>query len=155
MGSQRVRRDLTTEQQQQQTNKIWAYKIQIESQFSFWNKVHVLICKAEMETHTQRTNVWIPTGKWAWDELRDWNWHTYTIDTIYKVNKHWIEFSVLCRKVKLLSCLQLLVTPWTAAYQAPLSMGFSRQEYWSGVPFPSPMHESEKWKQSRSVMSSS
>ena len=32
----------------------------------------------------------------------------------------------------------LLVTPWTAAYQAPLSMGFSRQEYWSGVPLPSP-----------------
>ena len=31
-----------------------------------------------------------------------------------------------------------LATPWTAAYQAPLSMGFSRQKYWSGVPFPSP-----------------
>ena len=36
-----------------------------------------------------------------------------------------------------------LVTLWTAAHQAPLSMGFSRQEYWSGVPFPSPMHKSE------------
>ena len=41
-------------------------------------------------------------------------------------------------KVKLLSRVQLLATPWTAAYQAPLSMGFSRQEYWSGVPLPSP-----------------
>ena len=41
-------------------------------------------------------------------------------------------------KVKLLSRVRLLVTPWTAAYQAPLSMGFSRQEYWSGVPLPSP-----------------
>ena len=41
-------------------------------------------------------------------------------------------------KVKLLSRVQLLVTPWTAAYQAPPSMGFSRQEYWSGVPLPSP-----------------
>ena len=40
-------------------------------------------------------------------------------------------------KVKLLS-VQLLATPWTAAHQAPLSMGFSRQEYWSGVPLPSP-----------------
>ena len=40
--------------------------------------------------------------------------------------------------MKLLSCVRLFVTPWTAAYQAPLSMGFSRQEYWSGVPFPSP-----------------
>ena len=35
------------------------------------------------------------------------------------------------------SC-QLFATPWTVAYQAPLSMGFSRQEYWSGLPFPSP-----------------
>ena len=41
-------------------------------------------------------------------------------------------------KVKLLSHVPLFVTPWTAAYQAPLSMGFSRQEYWSGVPSPSP-----------------
>ena len=41
-------------------------------------------------------------------------------------------------KVKLLSCVWLLATPWTAAYQAPPSMGFSRQEYWSGVSLPSP-----------------
>ena len=40
-------------------------------------------------------------------------------------------------KVNLLSRAQLLATPWTTAYQAPLSMGFSRQEYWSGVPSPS------------------
>ena len=38
------------------------------------------------------------------------------------------------------SLVQLCVTPWTAAYQAPLSLGFSRQEHWSGLPFPSPMH---------------
>ena len=42
-------------------------------------------------------------------------------------------------KGKLLSRVWLLATPWTAAYQAPLSMGFSRQEYWSGVPLPSPV----------------
>ena len=41
-------------------------------------------------------------------------------------------------KVKLLSHVWLLVIPWTAAYQAPLSMGFARQEYWSGLPLPSP-----------------
>ena len=41
-------------------------------------------------------------------------------------------------KVKLVSRVQPFVTPWTVAYQAPLSMGFSRQEYWSEVPFPSP-----------------
>ena len=42
-------------------------------------------------------------------------------------------------KGKSLSRVRLLATPWTAAYQAPLSMGFSRQEYWSGVPVPSLM----------------
>ena len=47
-------------------------------------------------------------------------------------------------KVKLLSCIWLLATPWTAAYQAPPSMGFSRQEYWSGVPLPSPKSETDK-----------
>ena len=41
-------------------------------------------------------------------------------------------------KVKLLSRVQLLATPWTAAHQAPPSMGFSRQEHWSGLPLPSP-----------------
>ena len=40
--------------------------------------------------------------------------------------------------MKSLSCVQLFATPWTVAYQAPLSMEFSRQEYWSGLPFPSP-----------------
>ena len=44
-------------------------------------------------------------------------------------------------KVKSLSRVWLLATPWTAAYQAPPSMGFSRQEYWSGVPLPSPDEE--------------
>ena len=45
-------------------------------------------------------------------------------------------------KVKSLSHVRLLATPWTAAYQAPPSMGFSRQEYWSGVPLPSLMSHS-------------
>ena len=40
--------------------------------------------------------------------------------------------------VKFLSRVRLFATPWTVAYQAPRSMGFSRQEYWSGLPFPSP-----------------
>jgi len=42
------------------------------------------------------------------------------------------------KKVKSLSRVRLFATPWTVAHQAPLSMGFSRQEYWSGLPFPSP-----------------
>ena len=48
-------------------------------------------------------------------------------------------------KVKSLSRVRLLATPWTAAYQASPSMGFSRQEYWSGVPLPSPTSEQAWW----------
>ena len=58
----------------------------------------------------------------------------------------------------LLSCfsrVRLCATPETAAHQAPLSLGFSRQEHWSGLPFPSPMHESEKSKWNHSVVSDS
>ena len=56
----------------------------------------------------------------------------------------------------LLSCfsrVRLCATPETAAHQAPPFPGFSRQEHWSGLPFPSPKHESEKWKWSLSVVS--
>ena len=53
------------------------------------------------------------------------------------------------------SRVQLCVTPYMAAHQAPSSLGFSRQEQWSGLTFPSPMHESEKGKWSCSVMSNS
>ena len=42
------------------------------------------------------------------------------------------------------SGVRLCVTPQTEAHEAPQSLGFSRQEYWSGLPFPSPMQESEK-----------
>ena len=49
-------------------------------------------------------------------------------------------------KVKSLSRVQLFATPWTAAYQAPPSMGFSRQEYWSGVPLPSPREGLRGWQ---------
>ena len=69
-----------------------------------------------------------------------------------------IEYSSLCYTVGLccvsilymmlllsrFSRVRLCATPQTAAHQAPLSLGFSRQEHWRGLPFPSPMHESEK-----------
>ena len=48
-------------------------------------------------------------------------------------------------KGKSLSPVWLFATPWTAAHQAPPSMGFSRQEYWSGVPLPSPRGQSNCW----------
>ena len=49
-------------------------------------------------------------------------------------------------KVKSLSRVRLLATPWTAAYQAPPFMGFSKQEYWSGVPLPSPFALHIRWQ---------
>ena len=59
------------------------------------------------------------------------------------------HFLLQCMKVKVksLSRIRLLVTPWTAAYQAPPPMGFSRQEYWSGVPLPSTLCETDsQWE---------
>ena len=53
------------------------------------------------------------------------------------------------------SRVQLSATPWMAAHQAPPSLRFSRREHWSGLPFPSPMSESKKWKWSHSVVSDS
>ena len=54
-----------------------------------------------------------------------------------------------------ISHVRLCAIPQTAAHEAPPSLGFSRREHWSGLPFPSPMHESETWKWSRSVVSDS
>ena len=67
----------------------------------------------------------------------------------YVIIRYWIQFPVLYSRillfiyfiyecVKSLSRVWLFSTPWTVAYQVPPSMGFSRQEYWSGLPFPSP-----------------
>ena len=63
------------------------------------------------------------------------SWGRKELDTTERMKKF---------KGKSLSPVQPFATPWTVAYQASLSMGFSRQEYWSGLPFPSPMHQSEK-----------
>ena len=56
----------------------------------------------------------------------------YADDTTLMAESEWSEW------VKLLSRVRLFATPWTVAHQAPPSMGFSRQEYWSALPFPSP-----------------
>jgi len=66
-----------------------------------------------------------------------------------------IPLDKLISKWSHFSHVRLCATPQTAAHQAPPSLGFSRQEHWSGLPFPSPRHESEKWKWNRSVMSDS
>ena len=68
------------------------------------------------------------------------------------------ETTIFTLLLLLLSCFSrvwLCAPAEMAAHQAPPSLGFSRQEHWSGLPFPSPMHESEKWKGSLSVLSDS
>ena len=57
-------------------------------------------------------------------------------DLFYKSLDFFFSFVVVVLIAQ--SCLDSFETPWTVAYQAPLSMGFSRQKYWSGLPFPSP-----------------
>ena len=73
--------------------------------------------------------------------------------TCWFADKGW-KLSMLCYAKSLKSCLTLC-GPIDGSHQAPPSLGFSRQEHWSGLPFPSPMHESEKWKRSCSVVSDS
>ena len=60
------------------------------------------------------------------------------IQRIKDIQENYHSFCTRKGKVKSLSYVWLFVTPWTVAYQAPPSMGFTRQECWSGLPFPSP-----------------
>ena len=62
-----------------------------------------------------------------------------SLDTVL-LQRYWLAYILLKVKEKSLSRVRLLATPWTATYQPPPSMGFSRQEYWSGVPSPSPIY---------------
>ena len=62
----------------------------------------------------------------------------FTASNAYLCGKQLLEFSSVKVKVKSLSRVRLFATPWTVAHHAPLSIGFSRQEYWSGLPFHSP-----------------
>ena len=83
------------------------------------------------------------------NKLKDKNGMIISIDADKAFDKIQHPFIIKTRESRLLllsrfSCVQLCVTPEMAAHQASPSLGFSRQEHWSGLPFPSPMHESEK-----------
>ena len=92
----------------------------------------------------------------GWDgwmaSLTQWTWVCASSESCW-----WREawHSGILLLLSRFSRVRLCATPEMAAHQAPPSLGFSRQEHWSGLPFPSPMHESEKWKWSRSVVSDS
>ena len=80
------------------------------------------------------------TGRWILFHCTTWEASYILFPLFLRYNWH-IKSTITSlkwSKVKSLSRVQLFVTPWTVAYWAPLSMGFSRQEYWSGLPFPSP-----------------
>ena len=105
-----------------------------------------------MASLTQWTWVWVDSGSWSWtgrsgvlqfmgsQRVRH-NWVTELNWTVVQILKHTVTTYILLLikwKWKSLSHVPLFVTPWTEAHQTPLSMEFSRQEYWSGLPFPSP-----------------
>ena len=72
---------------------------------------------------------------------------------VKSIKNPWRTVSLhIVSEVKLLSCIQFFATPWSAASQASLSMGFSRQEYWSGLPFPSPRDLPDSGIEPRSPM---
>ena len=80
---------------------------------------------------------------------------SFDLKKAFKNTKSMIVCQPLLLLLSRFSSVRLCVTPQMAAHQAPPSLGFSRQEHWSGLPFPSPIHESEKWKWSCSVISDS
>ena len=84
----------------------------------------------------------------SWTRLKHTHTHTHTHPFVSKVMS--LLFNTLSRfviafliEVLVSQCVQLFAAPWTVAHQAPLSMKFSRREYWSGLPFPSPGHHSD------------
>ena len=94
----------------------------------------------------------INTVCFSYKAMRFSNTHTHT--HCFSIIFPFVYYNILLLLSRF-SRVRLCATPWMAAYQPPPSLGFSRQEHWSGLPFPSPMHESEKWKWSRSVVSDS
>ena len=82
-------------------------------------------------------------GFHPWDGKMPWRRAWQPTPVFLPENPHRQRSLLLLLLLSPFSCVQLCVTPQMAAHQAPPSLGFSRQEYWSGLPFPSPMHESE------------
>ena len=100
----------------------------------------------------------LQSHSWAYSQRKTWSkgsctlMYTVALSSMAKtwkqpkrpLTKEWINKIGLLLLLSLFSRVQLCATPEMAAHQAPPSLGFSRQEYWSGLPFPSPMHEGEK-----------
>ena len=83
---------------------------------------------------------WI--GRWIFNHWATWEAPDHMVTLLLIIGANPILFTIPAKlffsSVQPLSCVWLFVTPWTVAHQAPPSMGFPRQEYWNGLPFPSP-----------------
>ena len=88
-----------------------------------------------IEVYAPNSNAEEAEVEWFYEDLQD---------LLELTPKKDVLFIMLLLLLCCFSRVQLCATPETAAHQAPPSLGFSRQEHWSGLPFPSPMHESEK-----------
>ena len=91
---------------------------------------------------TGRPGVLRFTGSQSWTRLSDWTECSSLPLEIFLALKSTLSHMCMCCVVVLsrFSHVQLFATPWNTALEAPPSIGFSRQEYWSGLPFPSPGH---------------
>ena len=102
------------------------------------------------ETRGLNESSYLPLSLWLYLNFTD----RKHVHILHVVKEHfWVH--VLLLLLSRFSRVQLCATPEMAAHQAPLFLRFSRQEHWSGLPFASPMHESEKCKWSCSVVSNS
>ena len=122
-------------------SKIWCCK----EQYCIWTWNVRLLNQGKLDVVKQemvRINLkilGINELKWmGLDEFISNDHYIYCIEYIVVYILYSILYSMKWSEVKSLSRVRLFVTPWTVAHQALLSMGFSRQEYWSGLPFPSP-----------------
>ena len=114
-----------------------------------------MLSKAHLNSHSKMSGSrWMITPLWL-----SGSWRTFLYSSsVYSCHLFLISSasaSVAAAAAKSLQSCLTLCDPIDGSHQVPPSLGFSRQEHWSGLPFPSPMHESEKGKWSRSVMSDS
>ena len=104
-----------------------------------WTELNVLD-----ESHWKLKNqICFPLFPWTVPSLK--SAEEYSRNSFYSGDKNlslllYTDLLLLLLLLSHFSCVRVYATPWTAAHQAPLSTGFSRQEYWSGLPFPSPTY---------------